>query len=156
MPFSWSCTTPAPPFSSYCGATLQRNFSTRRRRWSCSIAQLHNTKTNVELRCTASPQHEEEGDGSCRHLLHCPTIALQRSVAKKKQEKCDGSNAVAFFAALQHSKKKKKGDATVAFFTMLRCSATKKKKKKATLPSPSSLPCAALQRNKKNKKRRRR
>jgi len=125
----------------------------------------------VELRCTASPQHEEEGDGSCRHLLHCPTIALQRSVAKKKQEKCDGSNAVAFFAALQHKKKKKKGDATVAFFTMLRCSATKKRKEKgdtavtffaalrcaatqqkkqkkkatvATLPSPSSLRCSSI------------
>ncbi len=146
-----------------------------RRRWSCVAAQLHNTKTKVELCYSIAPQHEEEGDDSCRCLLHCPATALQRSIAKKNKKKAtaatpspsslrcsaakktkeEGDGAVAFFVALQQRRKKKHKKVTATTLpspSSQHCSvAQQKKHKKATtlLPSPSSLRCATKKQKKK-------
>jgi len=73
----------------------------------------------VELRYSTAPQHEQEGEDSCRCLLHCPATALQRSIAKKKQKKKVTLPSPSSLCCNVAKKTKEEGDAAVAFFVAL-------------------------------------
>ncbi len=72
----------------------------------------------VELRCTryvalhilcsVAPQQKEEGDGSCRRLLHGATLQRRSTPGRKRQRHLPSPSSSSFFLATQRRRRRRR------------------------------------------------
>jgi hypothetical protein len=136
---------------------------------ACFVAQRSSTTERrrrrqlaffVELNYCTAPQQREEGDGTCRHLLH--GAALQHSSRGGRRRRWQLPSPFSWTYAITlllspallcwstaqlHSREKKATVAVVAFFVELRCSAAPQQGEEGNGSCRRLLCGAALQRS---------